>query len=513
MNPPTNGTRSSSERVAVAVDRIRHSVYGKTALRNKMRRRPSIPYMRRLLSLALLLCSFSASAQTPYLVKDINTITSASPTSSTPTGFFVSGSRIYFGAVTADGGTALWATDGTAAGTVQVAGFPQSYAPLMPSRFLALNGKVVFNANDYAHGEELWITDGTSAETRLLADIDPGPAASSPGDRIVYHGKLIFAAGNDLTGRELWISDGTGAGTRLLKDLVPGTGGSDPNGFTLLNDVVYFGAAKGLWKTDGTEGGTVLVKATDKVSDMAIVGSRLYFRDFNTMWTSDGTEAGTQSLGTFTAIYLGGLTPFGDKLIFEAVAPPFGGEFWITDGTAAGTHVIRDIEPNSSSVAQVAFTTVVGNVAYFSAFTIANGQELWKTDGTEAGTALVKDINPGSGGSGAAPLFALGGKLYFAASSTTPTNSSNGLARTLWVTDGTAAGTRQVSSGGRPVGVSVAFDGRPMVASLNGVFYFAGAGGLNGFELWRSDGTDDGTYQVAHLTSDDPPPSYPRTLA
>ena len=38
--------------------------------------------------------------------------------------------------------------------------------------------------------------------------------------------------------------------------------------------------------------------------------------------------------------------------------------------------------------------TVAGSVAYFAATDAAHGEELWRTDGTAAGTKLVKDIRP-----------------------------------------------------------------------------------------------------------------------
>src|SRR4030095_2586542 len=38
---------------------------------------------------------------------------------------------------------------------------------------------------------------------------------------------------------------------------------------------------------------------------------------------------------------------------------------------------------------------VAGNIAFFSAEDGIHGIELWRTDGTTAGTYIVKDINPG----------------------------------------------------------------------------------------------------------------------
>src|SRR4029453_7706767 len=78
--------------------------------------------------------------------------------------------------------------------------------------------------------------------------------------------------------------------------------------------------------------------------------------------------------------------------------------------------------------------TVVGNTLYFIANDGVGGPELWKTDGTSAGTVLVKDIRPGDTGSSPAQLTAAGGVLYFTA--------DDGVAgREVWKSDGTADGT------------------------------------------------------------------------
>jgi ELWxxDGT repeat protein len=456
-----------------------------------------------LAAVVLALAPLAVHAQAPYLVKDINSIANSTPASSMPSGFIKFGSRIYFIAANVHGEAQLWSTDGTAGGTSQVSNIVTELDTRVQPRFAIVNGKLLFNAYDLQHGEELWTTDGTSAGTRLLADINSGRNSSSPGDRVVYHGKLIFAAGEPLNGREVWITDGTPAGTKSLKDVHAGSGGSDPLSFVVFNDTVYFGTGEGLWKTDGTESGTVLVKAGFLTSNLAVAGSRLFFHGGGNVWVSDGTEAGTQALVAVNGFGQNTMTPFGDKVLFAASAPPFGFEFWISDGTAAGTHIVRDIEPASSSVNQVPFITVVGNVGYFSAFTIKNGQELWKTDGTEAGTVMVKDIVPGSIGSGAAGLFAFGGKLYFVASATGARTSD-----TLWVSDGTEAGTRPLGS----VRVSVSFDGPPTFTNIDGLLYFAGANALNGFEPWKSDGTEGGSTMIANVADDVAPSSFPHNL-
>ena len=76
---------------------------------------------------------------------------------------------------------------------------------------------------------------------------------------------------------------------------------------------------------------------------------------------------------------------------------------------------------------------------FFTADDGTNGRELWKSDGTAAGTVLVKDINPGSGSSYPSNLTNVNGTLFFTAD-----DGTNG--RELWKSDGTAAGTVLVAN-------------------------------------------------------------------
>src|SRR5262245_14321839 len=66
----------------------------------------------------------------------------------------------------------------------------------------------------------------------LVRDIHPGPGGSFPGSvntrfgaarfLVDLNGTLLFRADDGVTGTELWRTDGTEAGTVLVKDIVPG---------------------------------------------------------------------------------------------------------------------------------------------------------------------------------------------------------------------------------------------------------------------------------------------------
>jgi ELWxxDGT repeat protein len=462
--------------------------------------------------LVTLVAPLALRAQSPYLVKDVNATTAATPASSAPNTFFRFGSRVFFAAGVQGSGIELWATDGSDAGTVQVADINAGTGSSTPSHFGVLNGKLIFNASDGRTGNELWTSDGTAAGTRLLADIRSGSASSFPNERIVVGDKMIFAADDGVDGNELWITDGTPSGTRFFKDLAPGPAPSDPRSFVLFHNIIYFVADNGLWKSDGTEAGTVLVKGGVPAFGLVLAGSQLFFGGFtdaaaNEVWVSDGTEAGTRMItdinpGPANSIfYLSGFTVFGDRILFAANEPQHGGELWISDGSAAGTHVLRDIRPGADSGSPGQLAVTDRGVAFFTARTDNTGEELWKTDGTENGTVLVRDIVPGPSSSGISGIVAVGDKVYFIAS------NASGFASTLWVSDGTESGTRQVVA--RDQLAALESSG---LTIIDGVIYFAGANRLNGYEPWKSDGTDAGTTMIRNLARDVAPSSNPFNL-
>ena len=173
-----------------------------------------------------------------------------------------------------------------------------------------------------------------------------------------------------------------------------------------------------------------------------------------------------------------------ESLFFSADDRINGRELWKTDGTEAGTVLVKDINPGSSYSgfpydSHPSSLTAVGGTLFFTADDGTTGQELWKSDGTAEGTVLVKDIRPGSSnygypyGSDAYELTAVGGTLYFTAN-----DGVHG--QELWQSDGTEAGTVLVMDI-RPGGDGSSPD---YLAFVNGALFFAANDGRNGLEPW-----------------------------
>lgn len=302
--------------------------------------------------------------------------------------------------------------------------------------------KVFFTAQNATSGEELWVSDGTKAGTKMVKDIFPGATSSGVAWLQRFNNKVVFQAQSDTEiGTELWISDGTEVGTRMVKD-IHFFGSSNPSGFTQINENQFIFAAKDfdsetynekvqrwLWISDGTEEGTKLLKdcevlhpgshtASDNTLHFARVGRKVFFKADTKdqqygqeLWVTDGTEAGTFMLkdintsitneltGATAGAQLDWLTNFyNQKVFFKAFSNEFGAEPWVSDGTPEGTHMIKDMFTgvNASNVPNGSgvFTARVYNgEVYFRGHDDTLGEELCATNLTEEGTRTVFDIN------------------------------------------------------------------------------------------------------------------------
>ncbi|HTD73671.1 MAG TPA: Ig-like domain-containing protein [Steroidobacteraceae bacterium] len=381
----------------------------------------------------------------------------------------------------------LFTSDGTAAGTHSLVTFstePQG-ADSQASGFTSVGSKVMFLANDGTHGYELWLSDKSTRATSMLTDINPGTGDGASG--LVAIGAHIIFSGNDgVHGQQLWVTDGTKSGTTLLANVIPEL---DPWNVVVSNGVAFFPADDGVhgfqpWRSDGTAAGTYMVAdiAQERfVSNFRAFHGQVMFYSQSLLqwWIIDGSAQGAHAVtpaGTAGGLQatLNGLFYFGG--ISNGAST---GDLWVTDGTAAGTHVALTLaneyisnlfglsnrivlqtsstdpsknfraalfgtDGTSGGTAQVAldsmFTSIaVGNQLIYSTPNSDGSTEIRATDGTIAGTHDVTKVD-----SAGTLMGAYKGTAIFSTGSFVPGAASVG---SIWRTDGTPQGTHRVASG------------------------------------------------------------------
>ena len=402
--------------------------------------------------------------------------------------------------------------DPTAARSSQGALLDCSGAPMpsyWPEHLTEFDGKLFFTASD-AYGEALWRSDGTKAGTVLIKRVGKDDDYPYGHSNIVAVGDRLFFTTDGDGSEGLWRSDGTRSGTVLVRRFAEGNSAYDDGGpeqLTAVGDTLFFtgtDAVHGaeLWRTNGTPSGTVRVKdiqprhdkqlrADDRPLNLTAVRDTLFFTaDDGTrgeeLWKSDGTRAGTHLVKDIRTGARGSdpgsLAAVGPTLLFAARDGVHGNELWKSDGTKAGTVLVKDIGTGGEHGSPYALTRVGGRV-FFNANDATDGNDLWISDGRAAGTVKVKNLRP----DGPHHLTAVGGTLFFAAGN----DAMDGDGNELWKSDGTASGTVMVEDikpgnyGSYPVSLT----------AVGGTLFFT-AGDGDRWDLWRSDGTEAGTYPV-----------------
>ncbi|MGD0272769.1 MAG: ELWxxDGT repeat protein [Gaiellaceae bacterium] len=301
---------------------------------------------------------------------------------------------------------------------------------------------------------------------------------------------------------------------QLVADITPGAGGSYPSHLAAIGGSLYFSARDSvhqteLWTSNGTEAGTAMVKdintnpyGSGSPGGFTTLGSSVYFgatdgsgvgNHGGELWKSDGTPDGTVMVADINPgigdSNLWALTTLGAGLYFFAEDGVHGSELWKSDGVVGGTtEIVKDINPGYDYPDDL---TVFNGNLYFRASdgSAAHGYELWKSDGTPGGTAMVKDINPGGGdglGTYYTDLTDFNGSLYFQAD-----DGVNGIE--LWKSDGVVGGTTEMVKDINP-GSATSFPYG--LTAIGGSLYFEATDDSHGNELWKSDGVVGGTTEI-----------------
>jgi len=369
---------------------------------------------------------------------------------------------------------------------------------------------VLFTAQN-ATGVDLWYSDGTEPGT-VIVKAGTGLFFIETIFNVSVLGEEAWFSMIAETGTQLWKTDGTSAGTTMVRAF------TSPNPMDPMQSIkhvgddsfIVFNQYNGLWfRDDATNGFDNILSYSgtiNRIQGETVIGTNLYFRGDTSLglrtrvWKSDGTAAGTIMLKdtrpgfSSGSIFVRDFTEYSGRVWFAAPAPTGTATtiLWSTDGTTDGT-TTHISESSPDIVTRVVEPTPIGGVLVFRGSRAATGLELYATNGT-AGTAfLLADMTPGTADTAfaASNSSASTGDLLGVLGDTT-----GDFINDFWVTDGTPGGTARVDR----TWSGELFDGFTAVRSLSdGRFAFFASAPSTGTEIYVSDGSNSGTMLLAEI--------------
>ncbi|HSN85659.1 MAG TPA: hypothetical protein VL025_02825, partial [Thermoanaerobaculia bacterium] len=428
------------------------------------------------------------------------------------------GGKLFFIAQDSVNGDELWVSDGTAAGTRTVTRF----VPEHPFRMTKPLGRYLyFTADDVEHGTELWRSDGTAAGTVRVTEFGYHQPFSGEREPILESQieaageRAVFLATDGLNGFEYWSTSGTPESTTRVADPCPlsdCTNLDEPNTRLLLAsagdrvvlrmyDEQHNATA---WSTDGTPSGTVrLLDAQMQSRPFALSGPVFFFAGGD-LWRTDGSPEGTRRYADLESPNRPPFDPqeiaaYKGRIYFNVDSPAYGQELWASDGRPGGTALVADVFPGLQPSSGPHDLTAFGDRLLF--FATQNGTaDLWQSSGTAASTAALGfAVNPPATCSTTLfhTLVRVGAKAFFL-------RQDAACRVSLWVTDGTAAGTVQLP--GNVVQASP-LDPPTMIEHQGMLWFLAREGSSSANVLWKSDGTPQGTRRAFDLPAEAGHPS------
>lgn len=438
---------------------------------------------------------YRVSGTTASLAVDINTQTNGH---SNPQNLEVFNGALYFNAFTNAAGQELYKFNGTTLSPVfdLLPGTSGSG----PKNLCAVGTANLFFSADNGTGQELFKHNGTTATQ--VVDLVSGSSGSDPEDFIAYNSTQVIFEANDGTGADIWKTDGTTLGTVAFQasgKINPNpTGSANINTMTQVGNTVYFEAMGSdadveLYKYDGINVSKIDVDPSGSINILSMYALNSTTLLFTASATSTGLgfELYKVTNGSSTATLVKDIntgspssTPQGfikysaapGFVYFRATTAAAGAELWRTDGTAANTTLVSDIETGTASSNPFYFAELNGSL-YFQALKTATGSELYKLTGSTV--TLVKDIYTGDSGMPQS-LIVYNGDIYFVA-------RSSGFNWELYKMEGAT----------EKVGMLKEINPDPIAgASIDNLFvfnnklYFTANDLEHGSEMWVTEGTN-----------------------
>ena len=179
---------------------------------------------------------------------------------------------------------------------------------------------------------------------------------------------------------------------------------------------------------------------------------------------------------------------WGERLFFSRDDGVNGGELWVSDGTEAGTYMIKDLDTTPVGANDIGSGLPKDFKFFNNKMYFVNDEGIWESDGTSAGTNVAVDFSalPNNFYFGA-KLEPLNGRLWFLAG-----DDTSGFE--MWISDGTQAGTtvlKNIAAGAADIIIADGYDVEESDGSKT--VFFSLSDGTHGYEPWISDVTEQGT--------------------
>ena len=411
---------------------------------------------------------------------------------SSPSDFCEFNGFVYFSASDEQYGNAwLWAYDTATYRTGKIcSGSCPSYPEHLTSATVNGTSALFYSAYDEDSGYELWSTNDEG--TGLIDDINTDRAEVFSTRLTEVNGVLYFSADDGYNGIELWESDGTSSGTRMACDINQETGqGSMPAQFTGFNGKLYFIAYSSsedtwrLYEYDGTQALKIDIDESDpSVSNLTVVNDCLYFMTYNsdgeaTLWKYSGvSDENPIEISPSEILWPNYLTDVNGVLYFSANDSSGDRELYKYDGST-----LTRIGINGSGDGDPENLTNINGTLYFTATDDSGEKGLYGYDGV----ALTSIMSGGFSNSDEIFITDLNGDLYFTA--------DDGSGCDLFkYNDGTVENIEIIDSEDQEIDGLLTLNNTLLLIIRNGLSPETDAS--VSYELWRSDGTAEGTESI-----------------
>jgi ELWxxDGT repeat protein len=318
---------------------------------------------------------------------------------------------------------------------------------------------VIFPGFNVSTGGELYKTNGTTNGTGLVKDIYQGQSScwtSNNGLDFYTNGnKMFFPAREIGDGVELWVTDGSESGTIKLKDFNPGVSNSSfPNSFVSPDNrkIFFRGTVQGIngrvCVTDGTSNGSFLTEiGASNLPNIYLNG--FYYYTSPSLISGLNNSINKLDTATLASSFVLDTDPENQTGVPQLITT-YGDSVLLYTAFDDTVHHFYTLNVNTNSVSQLPelgianpqliapkyfFRIPNSNKVLFAVMDETVGREIWVCDGTEV--RLLKDIELGLGNSNLNndPYFySLNNTVYFTAFRT-----GNGVE--MFKTDGTTQGT------------------------------------------------------------------------